>query len=276
MSVELLNVSFQYSKRKELALADVNLKIKRGEFVLILGRSGSGKSTLLRLLNGLIPHFYEGELKGRVLIDGMDTREHSVAELSRKVGLVFQNPDNQIVTLKVERELSFGLENLGVDPEEIERRVKEVIEWLRMQNLVDRFTDELSGGEKQLVAIGSILAMDPDVIALDEPTSELDQINAARIAGLVKRLNESGKTIIIAEHRLDLFVPLADRVVILSDGRVVLDGPPREVFKSDPSRYDVNEPASVRIYRLLKDRIPVRDEPPLTVKEFVHMMRCRA
>ncbi len=268
--LEIEDVTFRYEGSKRPALSEVSLEIDRGEFLLIAGLSGSGKSTLLRLLNGLIPHFYRGEMKGRVLVDGIDTREASVAQLSRKVGLVFQNPDNQIVTLRVDREIAFGLENLGLPREEIIRRIDEVLKKLGIEHLRRRSTAELSGGEKQLVAIASVLAMKPDVIVLDEPTSELDPFSSARIAKVLGNLNREGVTVIVAEHRLDLFAPKASRMIVISGGRIVREGHPRELlYKGDISLHGVRPPSVVKLAR----RYGVAEAQPLSVGELIVALR---
>jgi len=268
--LKIENVTFRYEANKKPSLSEINLEVRRGDFLLVTGLSGSGKSTLLRLLNGLIPHFYRGEMKGRVLVDGVDTREASVAELSRKVGLVFQNPDNQIVTLRVDREIAFGLENLGLPREEIVARINEVLGRLGVKHLRKRSTAELSGGEKQLVAIASVLAVKPDVIVLDEPTSELDPFSSARIAKVVGDLNREGITVIIAEHKLDLFALKANRMVIMSGGKVVKEGNPRELmYREEIAVYGIRPPSVVKLAK----KYGVDKEMPLSVGELVVALR---
>jgi energy-coupling factor transporter ATP-binding protein EcfA2 len=262
--IKFEGVSFRYEGSESYAIRDVNLEIRRGDFLLIAGMSGSGKSTLLRMMNGLIPHFYRGEMAGRVLVDGVDTREASVAQLARKVGLVFQNPDNQIVTLRVDRELAFGLENLGMSREEMVKRVNYALSKLKIEHLERRSTYELSGGEKQLVAIASIVAMKPDILVLDEPTSELDPFGAARIVRILKELNREGITIIVAEHRLDLFAPSSNRLLVVHEGRIKFDGDPREILYDDPHSLGVKPPGVVKFAKNygVKGR-------PLTVGELI-------
>ncbi len=267
MLVKIKDVSFTYEGNQRPSLIDVSLEVKRGDFVLVVGKSGSGKSTLLRLLNGLIPHFYQGEMKGKVLVDGIDTREATVAQLARKVGLVFQNPDNQIVNLKVDRELAFGLENIGLGREEIVERIREVSSLLGISNLLDKFTFELSGGQKQLVAIASAIAMKPLILALDEPTSELDPLNSAKIAGILKKLNKLGITIIVAEHRLDLFAGLSNKVVVMDEGKIVMEGNPRDVLYSSVKDFGVRPPKVVELARSFNL------SGPLTVGELVVALR---
>ena len=267
--IEIENVSFKYEDSERPALLDINLKINRGDFLLITGSSGSGKSTLLRLLNGLIPHFYRGEMKGRVLVDGIDTKEASVAQLARKVGLVFQNPDNQIVTLRVDREIAFGLENLELSRGEMGRRIDWVLKKLGIERLRKKSTYELSGGEKQLVAIASVLAMKPFVIVLDEPTSELDPFSSARIVKILGNLNKEGITIVIAEHRLDLFSYKANRMVVISSGQIMREGSPRDLlYMRDIYSYGVRPPTVVKLARNYK-----ASNKPLTIGELLAFLR---
>ncbi|MCS7103917.1 MAG: energy-coupling factor ABC transporter ATP-binding protein, partial [Candidatus Korarchaeum sp.] len=203
------------------------------------------------------------------LVDGIDTREASVAQLARKVGLVFQNPDNQVVTLRVDREVAFGLENLGMLREEIIERVSYALSKLRIDHLKSRSTYELSGGEKQLVAIASLIAMKPEVIALDEPTSELDPYSAARIVRILRELNREGVTVIVAEHRLDLFAPVSNRFLVVHNGRVVLEGEPKDaLYGNDLYQFGVRSPSVVRLAK----RWGAFPERPLTVGEVVRAM----
>ncbi len=270
--IEIEGVTFTYEGSSKPALSDVNLRIEEGDFLLVTGLSGSGKSTLLRLLNGLIPHFYRGKMEGRVLVDGIDTREASVASLSKKVGLVFQNPDNQIVTLRVDREIAFGLENLGFPREEIVRRIEEVLKKLRIEHLRYRPTNELSGGEKQLVAIASVLAMRPKIIALDEPTSELDPFSSARIAYILDILNREGITVVVAEHKLDLFSPFANKMIVMANGHIVEQGSPRELlYKKELMIHGVRPPSVVK----LSYEYGVSENKPLTLGELLVALRGR-
>ncbi|PNV77116.1 MAG: energy-coupling factor ABC transporter ATP-binding protein [Thermoproteota archaeon] len=272
--IRIEDVTFTYAGRTKPAVRNINLSINRGEFILVVGASGSGKSTLLRLLNGLIPHFYEGEFKGRVLVDGVDTRETTVSKLSRRIGMVFQNPDNQIITLQVKRELVFGLENIGMDRDEMEMRIRKILGEIHMERIEDKYTDELSGGEKQLLAIAATLAMEPEIIVLDEPTSELDTANAMRIAGILRKIHEKGKGIVVSEHRLDLFIPLADRIVIMDGGVIVADGPVTDIVKEvDFRKHKINEPVAVRIYREITRRGIKIEKIPLGTREVIEFLK---
>ena len=211
--VVLERLSFQYPAAREPALLDETWAIPDGAFALIVGRSGSGKSTLLRAVNGLVPHFSGGSFGGEVDVGNLDTRNHSPRELGSMVGFVFQDPESQLVTDRVDREIAFGLEQRGVDRATMRRRVEEVLDLLGIADLRRRNPQHLSGGERQRVAIAATLALHPRVLVLDEPTSQLDPWGAADVVHALTQLNDDlGLTIIVAEHRLEHFLPRADIV----------------------------------------------------------------
>ena len=229
--VEVDNVWFKYVAGEDYALKGISLKVKPGEFIVIMGPSGCGKSTLAYTLNGMIPHMFKGDFKGKVIVDGMDTLEHRIAELSTKVGIVFQNPEAQLVTMTVYEELAFGPENLGLPREEIVKRIKEVAKVARLEGKLHRSTLHLSGGEKQALAIASVLALRPKILVLDEVTSMLDPIGTELVSEMVVRLNrEYGLTIIAIDHRVEWAAEYANRIVVMNDGRIIGEGPPEEVF----------------------------------------------
>ena len=211
------------------ALRSVNLDIARGETVVLTGPSGSGKTTLLRCINGLIPHSDRrgGTFSGEVTVAGMSTAVHSVAEISGAVGTVFQNPDQQIVTNRVDSEIAFGLENRGVPPDDIEVKIHETAELLGIEHLLSRETSDLSWGEKQKVAIASVLVVQPEVVVMDEPFSGLDPQASSGLAGVLDELNRKFNiTFIIAEHRVRHLTDLMDRIVVLKRGQILYDGSP--------------------------------------------------
>ncbi len=261
--IEFRDFSFRYPGG-DYALHNVNFKVEQGEFVLLAGDSGSGKSTLLRALNGLIPHFYSGEYCGKVVVYGLDPREIPPREISRYVGTVLQDPENQIVMSTVEREIAFPLENAGLKWEEIEKRVEDILDLIGINQLRDRKVDELSGGELQKVAIASAMAMHPRALLLDEPTSQLDPRSAEEILNLVTRFNEElGITVIMAEHRMENTLHRADRLIVLNRGEVVEDGEPRIIAsRVDLDSLGVGYPQVSRIARMLGE-----EYLPLTVKE---------
>jgi len=223
--------SFSYSGKESPVLKDVTLEIKEGEFVLIVGLSGSGKSTLIRSFNGLIPHFYGGKVRGRVSVDGMDTRKVPPAKLAGVVGMVFQDPENQLVMTNVENEMAFGLENLALPKEEMTERITAYGEYFGLSSFYKRFIPELSGGEKQKVALASVLAMRPKYIVLDEPTSQLDDESANLYLEFLHKLNrEQGVGIILVEHRLERCMHFAQRVLFMEEGAIIADSAPEKVM----------------------------------------------
>jgi energy-coupling factor transport system ATP-binding protein len=224
-------VTYSYPDTRSLAIKDIDLKIDDGAFVLVIGDSGSGKSTLLRCVNGLIPHFYGGRFIGDVTVVGSNTKHETVAGLSRKTGFVFQDATSQAVNKKVEDELAFGLENLGLPPVTIRKRIEEILDQLGISSLRNRDITMLSGGERQKIAIGCALAMQPDTLVLDEPTSELDPNSAEEILSVLQKLNHDlGLTIIISEHRLERVVQYADSAIYLEEGMAV-HGSIRDILK---------------------------------------------
>jgi len=226
--IKIENLSFSYPEEKKEALSGINLEISEGEFVTLCGKSGSGKSTLLRLIKpSLAPC---GSLSGKIFFDGGSVCELSQREEAEKIGFVFQNPENQIVTDKVWHELAFGLESLAYGKDEIRLRIAEMASFFGLSDLLRKNVSELSGGMKQTLALASVMALSPEVLILDEPTSRLDPISAQRFIETVHKINrELGVTVIISEHNLSSVLPISDRVVVIEDGAVVADTPPREL-----------------------------------------------
>ncbi|MDW8317525.1 MAG: ATP-binding cassette domain-containing protein [Anaerolineae bacterium] len=218
------------------ALRNFSLEIEEGELFLVVGPSGAGKSTLLRCLNGLVPHFYGGELSGRIRVAGHDPVALGPQRMSRVVGMVFQDPETQFVTDRVEDELAFGLENQALPPALMRKRVEEALDQLTIAHLRGRHISTLSGGEKQRVIIAAVLTLHPEVLVLDEPTSQLDPQSAEEVLVAIRRLNEDlGLTVVLAEHRLERVVQFVDRVLYLpGDDRPPLVGPPQEVMAQVP------------------------------------------
>jgi len=274
--IEVKGVGFKYAGTDFYAIKGVNLEIDEGEFVVLAGKSGCGKTTLLRCLNGLIPHFYEGEFEGRVLIDGIDTRNCPPHILSQKAGMVFQNPDNQLFALSVEADIAFPLENLGLPREEIRDRVEWALKLLGIEELRKRSPFELSAGQKQKVAIASVLAMKPKILLLDEPTSSLDPVSAKNLIDAIIDLNRRhGLTILISEHRLTHLIPHADKLAIMDGGRIIYFDDPRRILKEDVLMYGVSIPRVVEVAREMRrigGCIPFRDIP-LSVEEFIRGLR---
>ena len=229
-------VSYRYPEADRPALSDITVAVDPGDVILLRGASGSGKSTLLRSLNGLVPHSTGGQFRGRVVVCGLDTREHPPRQLATHIGFVFQHPDAQFVLEDVEAELAFGLENLGLSRPLMRKRVEEVIDQVGINPLRRRRIDTLSGGERQRVAIAAALAMHPDALALDEPTSQLDPQAAEDVLQVVLRLvAELGMTTVIAEHRVERIAPFVDRIWTLDAG-VLRDQPPRVALAEGGAR----------------------------------------
>ena len=261
--VEIEDLSYTYPGRDEPALSDVSLSLSPGEFVLLAGASGSGKSTLCRALNGLVPHFYGGRISGSVKVAGIDTVATEVRDLARTVGKVFQDPENQMVTDSPVSEIAFGLENTGVEPLQMRKREEEVMASLRLSELREKRIDELSGGQKQKVALAAVLAMHPGVLVLDEPTSQLDPISAEDFLSQVKSLNdELGLLVVLAEHRVERCFHFADRVIVLEGGRAVFSGSPRDMARWSKGRAWAPLPPVTRLFLSGKE-----NGVPLTVKQ---------
>jgi energy-coupling factor transport system ATP-binding protein len=267
--LELVDVSFRYNGTERPALDHVSLTIEDGEFVLVVGPTGGGKSTLCRCFNGLVPHFYGGVISGRMKVQGVDVIGQPTRELATRVGMVFQDPENQLVCNEVEREVAFGLENLGYGRGLIARRVEEALDAVGIASLRTRPVVELSGGEKQKVAVASVLALHPEVLVLDEPTSELDPQAAEEVLRLLERLNdELGVTVVVSEHRVERVAHLADRMVVMEEGRVAADGTPREVLgRRTLETNGVHVPPVAALCRELQRRGAMSGRLPLTIKE---------
>jgi len=273
--IETKGLTYTYPSGTKRALEDVSITIERGEFVVLTGPSGCGKTTLCRCFNGLVPHFYGGKLEGNVLVTGLNVHEHSIYELARHVGLVFQNPENQLFALSVEKDVAFGLENLGVPRDEMKKRVNWALQTTDIEDLRERAPHELSGGQQQRVAIACVLAMQPDVMVLDEPTSFLDPLGAQRIFEVINELNKNlGITVVLVEHRLDLAARYADHVIIMDEGRVMLDGKPREIFKLEKARLmGIGIPKATRLYQVLEKSGVHLGKVPITSEEATQILK---
>lgn len=263
---EIKNLSFSYPASKNRpALSNINLDIERGEYIAVCGKSGSGKTTLLKHLKSVLaPH---GTLEGEIYFEGRPLSESDLRQQSSKIGYVMQNPDNQIVTDKVWHELAFGLESLGMDQKTIRLRVAEMASYFGIQGWFHKNVSELSGGQKQLLNLASIMAMQPTVLILDEPTSQLDPIAAADFLNTVRKINlELGTTVIITEHRLEDIFHAADRVVVMEKGKIIAADEPHRVgefLKDENNEMFAAMPSPVQIYYGVESDLPC----PLTVRE---------
>ncbi|MEM1912171.1 MAG: ABC transporter ATP-binding protein [Thermofilaceae archaeon] len=265
-SVIVNKLRAKYAVSSEWILKGVNLTVRRGEMLVLMGPSGCGKSTLLYVLAGLLPWVIPGQVEGTVVIEGRDVVKTGYRGLAGVVGIVYQNPEMQVVTRSVYEELAMTPENLGLPKEEIVQRVEWVVEALDLRRYLDKDPQSLSGGEKQLIAIASALTMKPRVLLLDEPTSMLDHKGTAMVLETVAQLkSEYGLTIIAAEHRVEWAVEVADKIAIMQDGQVVLEGTPDEVYSrvEEVKKYGIRPPGASEVaYELLKRgvrlRVPVR------------------
>ncbi|MGA2973497.1 MAG: energy-coupling factor transporter ATPase [Candidatus Bathyarchaeia archaeon] len=269
-SVAFENFSYRYKGSVQPALKNVSLEIEKGEFVAILGRTDAGKSTFCRALNGIIPHYFGGEIEGRVIVDDVDTRNTTISELARKVGFVFQDPDNQLFSLEVEDDVAFGPENLALPLEEITRRTDWALSVTRLEGYRERAPHTLSGGQKQEVAIAGVLAMYPDILVLDEPTSQLDPIGTQMIWSTIKDLNQKlGMTVIISTQDIEEVARFAERLLVLSNGVVTLDGKVREVFGNVEAMQaqGISPPMVTQLFSRLSHVIDFNFKLPITTDE---------
>lgn len=265
--VNLQNVNYKYPLTESPALQNINLQVDEGEFVAVIGPNGAGKSTLCYTIAGFVPHFFKGEISGTVEVAGRESSKSSLHEWVLNVGLAFQNPFNQISGAKytVFEEIAFGLENIGIPRDEMIQRVNDAMKLTGISELADRSPYSLSGGQQQRVALTSILVMQPKVLVLDEPTSQMDPIGTREVFGVIRTMAEKGMTVILAEHKVEWIAQFADRVVALYEGNILLDGKPQEVLTSDLltdkgfgiSRYTTTARKAREIGLWKKDHLPV-------------------
>lgn len=272
--VNLQNVTYKYPLTDAPALQNIHLQVNEGEFVAIIGPNGAGKSTLCYTVAGFVPHFFKGELTGAVEVAGVTSQNSSLSEWVLNVGLAFQNPFNQISGAKytVFEELAFGLENIGVPREEMESRVEAAMRLTGISDLADRSPYSLSGGQQQRVALTSILVMQPKVLVLDEPTSQMDPIGTREVFGVIRTMAERGMTVILAEHKVEWIAEFTDRIIALKDGQILLEGTPAEVLTSSilpehgfgTSRYTSVARKAQEMGLWKSDRLPVTLDEAVT------------
>lgn len=269
--IELKNVSFKYELQEEKTIKNLDLYVKQGEFVGIIGKNSSGKTTLCNIIRGIIPDFVQGTITGSISIDNKNINDIERGEMAELVGFVFQNPFSQISGIKktVFEEIAYGLENLGVPREEIRQRVTEVIKLLKIEDLQDKNPNELSGGQSQRVAIASIIVMNPKVLIFDEPTSQLDPLGTEEIFDILKLLKSQNKTIILVEHKIDLIAEYADRVVVMDDGEIIFNGETHEVLSNDKiEQHNVSMPIVSKLaYKLNEEKPRFFKNIPITLDE---------
>jgi len=274
--IKFKDFSFKYKKSENNALCGINLSIKKGDFVGVIGNSGAGKSTFTYAINGVIPHHFDGDFYGEVKVNGLDTVESSPSELSLTVGSVFQDIDGQMVSSVVEDEILFGLENFGVPHNEIEKRVTDILKMVGIEDLRYRNISTLSGGQKQKVAIAAVVALMPDILVLDEPTAELDPQSSLQIFNMLRMLNEKmGITIIVVEQKIMLLSDFTKRLMIIKDGGIYLDGTPQEVLKDTSvlKQIGVNCPRVASLANNLNERKLYNGAVPVNIDEAVTMVK---
>lgn len=272
-AIEAKKLSFTYAGAEKPSMENVSFSVEKGEFVILTGPSGCGKTTLCRCLNALIPNFYSGELTGELTVDGVNVNGRSTAELATHVGFVFQNPENQLFSLSVERDVAFGLENLAVPKQEAIERTRWAMEATGILDLRNKAPYELSGGQQQRAAIAGVLAMRPNVLVLDEPTSFLDPKSAEEIVEIIAKLNrELQLTTLLVEHRLDVVSRYANRVIVMDNGKIALDGRPQEVYNDRARLIGIGLPKVTMLFHLLRgDGFGVTN--PITVEEAAEELR---
>ncbi len=278
--LELKDVTFKYQLAKETILENISFSIEKGEFVALVGRNGVGKTTLCSIMRGLIPTFHTGTMSGQVLLNGLDIGEMSIGDLALHIGFVFQNPFVQVSGVKqtVFEEVAYGLENLGVKRSEIIRRVEEMLHQLNIEHLRSKHPMQLSGGQSQRVALASVLVMDPEILIIDEPTSQLDPQGTEEVFETIRLLKERKKTIILVEHKVDWVAEYADRVIVIDDKHIVKDASASEVF-SDPMILETgnNLPqVALLALRLLELGKVDFNKIPTTLDEAVEQLKGRA
>ena len=269
MVVEVNDLMFKYRNAKKRVMNGLKLQEKKGEFLCIIGQNGSGKCTLCNALVGLIPYYFAGKLKGQVLVDGIDTQESTIAELSSKIGLVFQNPFNQLsyTAGSVAEELAYGLGNKGVPREKMVKKVEYVAKLMRIDHIIHKNPLELSGGQVQRVAFGSTFIMEPGILVLDECTTQLDPLGSEEIFDIVKELNKNGVTVIMVDHDMERVARCADRILVLDSGEQVALDTPQNIFGNpDVMAHHIGAPDYVAITRELKER-GLYDGPVKVIEE---------
>lgn len=275
--IEIRELSFKYKGGANYSLKDINLKINKGECILLCGKSGCGKSTLLKLINGIIPEFYDGDICGSVRVNGINTFTTEIHELSKFVGSVFQNPKTQFYTTNTTDEIAFGLENYGIDTEAINKRIIEVEKELHLEKLMNKNIFNLSGGEKQKIAIASIYALNPEIFILDEPSSSLDIKSMKELSQTIENLKAMGKTIIIAEHRLWYLNDIVDRAIYMEDGKIIREYNMEEIEKlSEDERLKTGlRHSSYKDINLVNNEESFNEESSLEIRNLIFKRNAR-
>ena len=275
--LKLENVNYKYPLEEKNTLQNINIEIKKGEFWAVIGKNGSGKTTLCNILRRFVPDFYKGELTGKITLEGKELKDYSQKEIVQKIGFVFQNPFTQISGVKntVFEEIAYGLENLGIERETIISEVEKILKLLEIEKLRDKNPYNLSGGQKQRVAPASIIAMNPDILVIDEPTSQLDPKGTEDIFKIINLMANEGKTIILVEHKLELIAEYAENILVLDEGEIILSGKANEVLNNKillEKEIGMTQ-YSMLAYELEKARKVEFEEIPITKEKTVELLK---
>ena len=275
--LKLENVNYKYPLEEKNTLQNINIEIKKGEFWAVIGKNGSGKTTLCNILRRFVPDFYKGELTGKITLEGKELKDYSQKEIVQKIGFVFQNPFTQISGVKntVFEEIAYGLENLGIERETIISEVEKILKLLEIEKLRDKNPYNLSGGQKQRVALASIIAMNPDILVIDEPTSQLDPKGTEDIFKIINLMANEGKTIILVEHKLELIAEYAQNILVLDEGEIILSGKAEEVLNNKillEKEIGMTQ-YSILAYELEKSGKVELEEIPITKEKTVELLK---
>ena len=274
--IDIQDVNYTYPLAKTPSIADVNLSFQKGKIYAILGANGSGKTTLCNIIRGFIPNFFQGKIEGKVIVDGKNLEDYEMGELASKIGYVFQNPFNQITGARdtVYGEIAYGLENFGVPVEEIKQRVEKIMVITNTAYLQNKNPFELSGGQQQRVALASVLVLEPDILVIDEPTSQLDPQETERVFEIIQTMKKMGKTIILVEHKMELVAEYCDEVVILHQGKVIRHGDKHKVLSEiELEQFGVRLPLTVYLANELKKHGVRIEESIITTDEMAYQLQ---
>ncbi|KJY55691.1 MULTISPECIES: energy-coupling factor ABC transporter ATP-binding protein [Lactobacillus] len=271
--IELQHINYRYPLTSDLTIKDLSLKVEPGEVLGVIGSNGSGKTTVCNIMRGFIPAFYKGELEGKVIFEDKPLDTSNLGRLAQKIGYAFQNPFTQITGVKytVYDEIGYGLENLSVPREEANEKVEQVIKLLNLEKIRNQNPYDLSGGQKQMVALASVIVLDPELIILDEPTSQLDPSSTLAVYNIVKNLKKQGKTIIIVDHKVDLLAQVCDEIAVIQDGQLVVKGETHHVFSDEKVVAAGGQIPEVSAFYLKK--YPKSKQVPVTVDEAYEMLK---
>ncbi len=272
--IECNNVTYTYPLAEKPAIKDLNLKIEKGKLYGVIGENGSGKTTLCSILRGFIPSFYKGEISGEVLVQGKALASYE-DQISRKIGYVFQNPFTQISGIKntVFEEVAYGLENFGITVEEIEEKVINIMQLTDIMELAEKSPFELSGGQMQRVALASVIVLEPEILIIDEPTSQLDPQSTESVFKIIKKLKEDKKTIILVEHKVDLLAEYSDEMIVLHDSKILKQGESREVLSDLSLReFGIRLPEVTLLGKKLREAGLEIDQLPITKKQILDLI----